>query len=149
MCIRDRALSAWPEEGSPANAVVLAESTKRLLESVEHIATRRMLWVASSVADALRDGALPATAVLRQAYASVSRAVRSSQQEGGVGAAAPSQEPTRQPVSYTHLDVYKRQGEGGVLGDLDGPDGVHHHDYVEGHGGFSGVFQSRMLAGAK
>ena len=35
-------------------------------------------------------------AVLRQAYAGVSRAVRSSQQEGGVGAAAPSQEPTRQ-----------------------------------------------------
>ncbi|KAF1715272.1 chemotaxis protein [Pseudoxanthomonas yeongjuensis] len=54
-----------------------------------------MLWVASSVADALRDGAIPATPVLRQAYAGVSRAVRSSQQEGG-GATAPSQEPTRQ-----------------------------------------------------
>ena len=92
----DQALSAWPEESAPANAVVLAESTRQLLESVEHIATRRMLWVASSVADALRDGALPATPLLRQAYAGVSRAVRSSQQEGGVGATAPSQEPTRQ-----------------------------------------------------
>ena len=92
----DQALSAWPEDGAPANAMILAESARRLLESVDHIATRRMLWVASSVADALRDGALPATAVLRQAYAGVSRAVRSSQQEGGVGATAPSQEPTRQ-----------------------------------------------------
>jgi len=92
----DQALSAWPEDGAPANAVVLAETTRRLLENVDHIATRRMLWVASSVADALRDGALPATPVLRQAYAGVSRAVRSSQQEGGIGVATPSQEPTRQ-----------------------------------------------------
>ncbi len=92
----EQALSAWPEEGTPVNTVALAESVRRLLDSVEHIATRRMLWVASSVADALRDGALPATAVLRQAYAGVGRAVRSSQQEGGAGAAAPSQEPTRQ-----------------------------------------------------
>jgi len=92
----EQALSAWPEEGTPVNTVVLAESTRRLLDSVEHIATRRMLWVASSVADALRDGALPATAMLRQAYAGVGRAVRSSQQEGGAGATAPSQEPTRQ-----------------------------------------------------
>ena len=56
----EQALSAWPEEGTPVNTVALAESVRRLLDSVEHIATRRMLWVASSVADALRDGALPA-----------------------------------------------------------------------------------------
>ncbi|MET0807776.1 MAG: Hpt domain-containing protein, partial [Pseudoxanthomonas sp.] len=84
----------------------------RLLESVEHIATRRMLWVASSVAEAVRDGVLPATPAMRQAYAGVGRAVRASQQEGAVGAAAPSQEPTRQllylvaqsPVRHASLD---------------------------------------------
>ena len=92
----DQALSAWPEDAAPADASALARAVHRLLESVEHIATRRMLWVASSVADALRDGALTATPALRQAYAGVSRAVRASQQDGAVGAAAPSsQEPTR------------------------------------------------------
>jgi chemosensory pili system protein ChpA (sensor histidine kinase/response regulator) len=93
----DQALAAWPEESAPGNVAALADSTRRLLESVEPVATRRMLWVASSVADALRDGALEATPALRQAYAGVSRAVRAaSQHDGGVGASAPSQEPTRQ-----------------------------------------------------
>ncbi|MGH8026470.1 MAG: Hpt domain-containing protein, partial [Pseudoxanthomonas sp.] len=93
----DQALSVWPEEAAPADASALASAVNRLLESVEHIATRRMLWVASSVAEALREGVLPATPALRQAYAGVSRAVRASQQEGAVGAAVPSsQEPTRQ-----------------------------------------------------
>ncbi|MET0815315.1 MAG: Hpt domain-containing protein, partial [Pseudoxanthomonas sp.] len=92
----EQALSAWPEEGAPADAGALVGAVNRLLESVEHIATRRMLWVASSVAEAVRDGALQATPAMRQAYAGVCRAVRASQQEGAVGAAAPSQEPTRQ-----------------------------------------------------
>ncbi len=109
----DQALSAWPEDAAPADAGALAGAVHRLLESVEHIATRRMLWVASSVAEALRDGALPATPALRQAYAGVSRAVRASQQEGAMGAATPSsQEPTRHllylvaqsPVRHAALD---------------------------------------------
>jgi len=109
----DQALSAWPEEGAPTDAGALARAVNRLLESVEHIATRRMLWVAASVAEALRDDVLPATPAMRQAYAGVSRAVRASQQEGANGAsAASSQEPTRQllylvsqsPVQHAALD---------------------------------------------
>ena len=91
----DQALAAWPEDGD-ADAAALSVAVNRLLESVEHIATRRMLWVASSVADALRDGAISSTPALRQAYAAVSRAVRASQQEGATGNATHSQEPTRQ-----------------------------------------------------
>lgn len=107
----EQALSAWPEEGSPADAGALARAVSRLLESVEHIATRRMLWVASAVSDALRDGALTSTPALRQAYAGVSRAVRASQ-EGAVGSTPSSQEPTRQllylvaqsPAKHAALD---------------------------------------------
>jgi chemosensory pili system protein ChpA (sensor histidine kinase/response regulator) len=109
----EQALSAWPEEGAPADADTLARAVNRLLESVEHIAIRRMLWVAASIAEALRDGVLPATPAMRQAYAGVSRAVRSSQQEGANGASAASgQESTRQllylvsqsPVQHAALD---------------------------------------------
>ncbi len=92
----ERALSAWPEEGTTADTTALSAAVNRLLESVEHIAMRRMLWVASSVADALRDGAMAPAPALRQAYAGVSRAVRASQQDGATGNAAHSQEPTRQ-----------------------------------------------------
>ena len=113
----DQALSAWPEDSAPANVGMLADAVKRLLESVEPVATRRMLWVASSVADALRDGALAATPALRQAYAGVGRAVRAAtQHDGGIGAAAPSQEPTRQllylvnqsKASHTALDELRQ-----------------------------------------
>ncbi|RZA37119.1 MAG: response regulator [Lysobacteraceae bacterium] len=91
----EQALASWPEDGV-ADAGALSIAVNRLLESVEHIATRRMLWVASSVADALRDGVLPSSAALRQAYAGVGRAVRASQQDGATGNATHSQEPTRQ-----------------------------------------------------
>ncbi|SDQ94172.1 Hpt domain-containing protein [Pseudoxanthomonas sp. CF125] len=91
----EQALSAWPEDGVPADAAALSKAVSRLLESVEHIATRRMLWVASAVSEALRDGALAATPALRQAYTGVSRAVRASQ-EGAASSTPSSQEPTRQ-----------------------------------------------------
>ena len=108
----DQALAAWPEDGVPADASALARAVNRLLDSVEHIATRRMLWVASSIGEAMREGALPPSPALRQAFASVSRAVGASQQEGTASAAAPSQEPTRQllylvaqsPVRHAALD---------------------------------------------
>ncbi|MEP6908192.1 MAG: Hpt domain-containing protein, partial [Pseudoxanthomonas sp.] len=92
----EQALLAWPEEGTTVDAPALSAAVNRLLESVEHIAMRRMLWVASSVADALRESAMSPTPALRQAYAGVSRAVRASQQDGATGNAAHSQEPTRQ-----------------------------------------------------
>jgi chemosensory pili system protein ChpA (sensor histidine kinase/response regulator) len=91
----EQALSAWPEDGVPADAAALSKAVSRLLESVEHIATRRMLWVASAVSEALRDGAFVSTPALRQAYAGVSRAVRASQ-EGAASSTPSSQEPTRQ-----------------------------------------------------
>ncbi len=108
----DQALAAWPEDGVPADASALARAVNRLLDSVEHIATRRMLWVASSIGEAMREGALPPSPALRQAFAGVSRAVGASQQEGTASAAAPSQEPTRQllylvaqsPVRHAALD---------------------------------------------
>ena len=89
----EQVLSAWSEDAAPAQGASLAAPLASLLESVESVATRRMLWVASSVAEALDSGVLAPTPALRQAYAGVSRAVRAVQ-----------------AVSYTHLDVYKRQG---------------------------------------
>ena len=91
----EQVLSEWPEDAAPAVGASLAAPLNRLLSSVESVATRRMLWVASSVAEALDSGALAPTPALRQAYAGVSRAVRAVQ-DGGIGAVAPSQEPTRQ-----------------------------------------------------
>ena len=91
----EQVLSEWPEDAAPAVGASLAAPLTHLLSSVESVATRRMLWVASSVAEALDSGALAPTPALRQAYAGVSRAVRAVQ-EGGIGAVAPSQEPTRQ-----------------------------------------------------
>src|SRR4249919_2588851 len=69
------ALATWPEDGAPANIVGIAKAVDGLLESADHEATRRMLWVASSVATALRDGALPPTRALRQAFSGVERNV--------------------------------------------------------------------------
>ena len=107
----DQALSSWPEEGAPADPVGLTRAVGKVLESVEHIATRRMLWVASAVSEGLRDGALDSTPALRQAFAGVSRAVRASQ-EGAAGSTPGSQEPTRQllylvaqsPAKHAALD---------------------------------------------
>jgi len=107
----DQALSRWPEEGAPADPVGLTRAIGKVLESVEHIATRRMLWVASAVSEGLRDGALESTPALRQAFAGVSRAVRASQ-EGAASSTPSSQEPTRQllylvaqsPAKHAALD---------------------------------------------
>ncbi|HZF98491.1 MAG TPA: Hpt domain-containing protein [Pseudoxanthomonas sp.] len=64
---------------------------------MEHTATRRMLWVASSIAAAVRDGAIEPSLALRRAFQGVGRAVHASHHEGGAGAAAASsQESTRQ-----------------------------------------------------
>jgi chemosensory pili system protein ChpA (sensor histidine kinase/response regulator) len=69
-------MSAWPENGAPANAAGLASSLHELLPQTSEEADRRMLWVAASVADAMRDGALPATPALRQAFATVEQESR-------------------------------------------------------------------------
>ena len=90
------ALAQWPEDGAPTNIGGIAKAIEGLLESADHEGTRRMLWVASSVATALRDGALPATKALRQAFAGVEREARHIFE--GDGFNAPRGEPTAEPT---------------------------------------------------
>ncbi len=90
------ALSSWPDEGAPGNVAALNAAIDGLLDSADHEATRRMLWVASSVASALRDGALQSSRSLRQAFASVEREARNMFE--GDGFSAPRAEPTLEPT---------------------------------------------------
>ena len=110
------ALSAWPEDGAPTSAAAIAAATEGLLAQATQEAGRRMLWVASSVASALRDGALPPTLALRQAFASVEREARHLFQDDGFGLprADAALEPTRQLLYHVaHAD-----GEHVALQDL-------------------------------
>nr|WP_147652288.1 Hpt domain-containing protein [Vulcaniibacterium gelatinicum] len=93
--LRD-ALAAWPEGGAPANPAALAGALEGLLESTEQESARRMLWVAASVAAALRDGAVAPSKSLRQAFASVEREARQIAESGGVLREDATFEPTRQ-----------------------------------------------------
>jgi chemosensory pili system protein ChpA (sensor histidine kinase/response regulator) len=101
------AVAHWPEDGAPADAGELARAIESLLAVADHEAARRMLWVASSVANALRDGALPPTTALRQAFASVEREARRMFDDNGFSAprAEPTFEPTRQLLYHVaHSD---------------------------------------------
>ncbi|WP_460732229.1 Hpt domain-containing protein, partial [Lysobacter tyrosinilyticus] len=97
--LRD-ALAAWPEDGVPADAPLLAKTIDALLAQVDTEPLRRMLWVASSVAGALRDGALAANRGVRQAFAGVEREARQTLVEDSFAFSAPradaAAEPTRQ-----------------------------------------------------
>ena len=95
----DLALATWPEQGAPGDPVELAAAAAALLENAEHDTTRRMLWVLSSTAAALRDGALAASQALRAAFAGVARAVRQAHADDQFASSdhgVASQEPTRQ-----------------------------------------------------
>jgi chemosensory pili system protein ChpA (sensor histidine kinase/response regulator) len=109
------ALAAWPEDGAPASAAAIAAAIEGLLAQAGDESGRRMLWVASSVAGALRDGALPPTPALRQAFASVEREARHLFQDDGFGPRADAAlEPTRQLLYHVaHAD-----GEHVALQDL-------------------------------
>src|SRR6478609_5589956 len=110
------ALAAWPEGGTPANPAALAAAVDGLLAQTAEEAGRRMLWVASSVAGALRDGALPPTPALRQAFASVEREARQllDQQAAALPRADAALEPTRQLLYHVaHAD-----GDHAALRDL-------------------------------
>ncbi|MCI4567810.1 Hpt domain-containing protein [Lysobacter sp. CFH 32150] len=101
------ALAGWPEEGVPANIAALGQAIDGLLDSADHEAVRRMLWVAASVTNALRDGALAPTRALRQAFASVEREARHVFEDDGFAAprAEPTFEPTRQLLFHVaHSD---------------------------------------------
>lgn len=104
--LRD-ALASWPEEGNPAHPEKLAGAIDGLLGEVVLEPVRRMLWVASSVAGALRDGALPPTRALRQAFGGVEREARLMLADDGFGAhrSEPAAEPTRQLLYHVaHSD---------------------------------------------
>ena len=70
------ALSQWPDGGAPADPGALTSSIDGLLADVALEPLRRMLWVAASVAAAVRDGAMPASASLREGFAGVARESR-------------------------------------------------------------------------
>lgn len=92
------ALATWPEDGTPMDPAQLAVAIDSLLADAELEPLRRMLWVASSVAGAMRDGALPPTKALRQAFSGVEREARQLLENDGFAAARiePAAEPTRQ-----------------------------------------------------
>ncbi|WP_246191940.1 Hpt domain-containing protein [Pseudoxanthomonas sangjuensis] len=92
----EQALAGWPEGGAPRDPVGLAAALKELSGSVEKTVARRSLWVAASVAEALRDGALAASDALRQGFAGLGRALQHWQQDGADVDLPPGQEPTRQ-----------------------------------------------------
>jgi len=95
--LRD-ALQSWPETGAPGDAEGLHFAAEALLAHTTDESHRRMLWVASMVATALRDRALTVNPGLRQAFASVDRETRGIFQQGGFDAprADAALEPTRQ-----------------------------------------------------
>lgn len=104
--LRD-ALANWPEDGIPGQTEKLAGAIDGLLGEVVLEPVRRMLWVASSVAGALRDGALPPTRALRQAFGGVEREARLMLSDDGFGAhrGEPAAEPTRQLLYHVaHSD---------------------------------------------
>ena len=74
--LRD-ALLAWPEQGAPGDNEGLQFAAEALLARTADESQHRMLWVASMVAGALRDGAMTPSPGLRQAFASVDRETRS------------------------------------------------------------------------
>ena len=92
------ALSLWPDDGAPGNVAELVGALDGLLAQTAEEADRRMLWVASTVASAMGDGALAATSALRQAFASVERETRRLFEDDGFGLprADAALEPTRQ-----------------------------------------------------
>ena len=95
--LRD-ALQAWPEQGAPGDTEGLQFAAEALLARTADESQHRMLWVASMVAGALRDGAMTPSPGLRQAFASVDRETRGVFDQGGFDAHRPDAalEPTRQ-----------------------------------------------------
>jgi chemosensory pili system protein ChpA (sensor histidine kinase/response regulator) len=113
--LRD-ALAAWPEDGAPGNASQLASAIDGLLADVVLEPVRRMLWVASSVAHALRDGALPPTRALRQAFGGVEREARQMLADDGFS--APRGEPAAEPTRQLLYHVAHSDGRHPALDDL-------------------------------
>nr|WP_101925159.1 MULTISPECIES: Hpt domain-containing protein [Luteimonas] len=94
------AMDAWPSAGNiaPADANALAAALRTLSASQAPDAVRRMVWVATHVAEALADGALDDAAALRPVFASVEREAKQQLDPAGFApvSAESAQEPTRQ-----------------------------------------------------
>ncbi len=92
------AVVAWPEDGMPPDLDAIKAAIDALFLQTEQVDTRRMLWVAGSVANALGDGGLAPSASLRQAFISVQREARRQFEDDGFGSPRPETalEPTRQ-----------------------------------------------------
>ncbi|GAB3315528.1 hypothetical protein GCM10027564_24920 [Luteimonas notoginsengisoli] len=101
------AIAEWPEDGAPKDAEEISAAIDALFVRTEQDETRRMLWVAGSVASALRDAALKPSPGLRQAFASVQREARRQFEDDGFGIprAETTLEPTRQLLYHVaHAD---------------------------------------------
>ncbi|UHH10957.1 Hpt domain-containing protein [Luteimonas fraxinea] len=104
------ALQAWPATGSPGDTGALVSGLSALAAQAGAETQRRMLWVASRVADALADGAFAPVVhpTLRQVFAGVEREVRQYAQAPRLDAtlADGAQEPTRQLLYHVaHSDA--------------------------------------------
>ncbi|QQP98375.1 Hpt domain-containing protein [Lysobacter enzymogenes] len=110
------ALAAWPEDGAPGKVVQLAAAIDGLLAEAVLEPVRRMLWVASAVAHAVRDGALPPTRALRQAFGGVEREARQMLSDDGFS--APRGEPAAEPTRQLLYHVAHSDGRHPALDDL-------------------------------
>ena len=94
-----REIGQW-QEHTPATALSsLAPALEGLLGHVRQVPVQRMLWVATGVARAVADGALPASPALRKVFAGVEREARRALLDNDGYAEASgegAQEPTRQ-----------------------------------------------------
>lgn len=90
-------LAGWTEN-TPGDYGTLAQSLQGLLGLASEPAARRMLWVATETAAALRDGGLGGAYSLREAFGSVERETRREFGDGDGSARAPNSqlESTRQ-----------------------------------------------------
>ena len=88
----EQALSEWPEA-----AAKLASATDALFAATGDEGARRMYWVASAVASALRDGAMRPTPALRDAFGDVVAEARrqAEARSGAPGRADAALEPAR------------------------------------------------------
>ncbi|MDQ3288108.1 MAG: Hpt domain-containing protein [Pseudomonadota bacterium] len=92
------ALAAWPTtDAAVPDSGRLSVAIDGLLGEVVVEPLRRMLWVASSVASALRDGAVAPTLALRGAFAGVETEIRQLlDRDFAVGRSGPAVDPTRE-----------------------------------------------------
>ena len=113
-----QAIAGWREDAAgQASLAPLVPAVDALLPHVRQVPVRRMLWVASNVARALADGALPASAGLRKVFSGVEREARRGllDHDGFAevrGEAA--QEPTRQLLYH----VAHQEGDHPALQEL-------------------------------